>query len=52
MIDAWIIEELRKKEEKDRQEHDRIQIELPTPIYEEPPNTEEDEERGVVVLQL
>lgn len=54
MIDAWIIEELLRKEEEDRQKG--IQIELPIPfIYEEPPiqkKDNEEEERGVVVLEL
>ena len=52
MIDAWIIEEIRKKEEELREDN-RERLELPIPIYEEPPKEDKDDvDRGVIVLQL
>jgi hypothetical protein len=57
MLDPWIIEEILKREETLRREHERVRIELPldAPRSTEqpsiPPKTE-DGERGVIVIDI
>ncbi len=57
MLDPWIIDEIRRREDQRRREQDACQIELP--LYEEhleelPQNRDQHEEpkRGVVVIDL
>ncbi len=56
MLDPWIIEEIRKREERNRRD-ERPMLEIP---LEEPPHVEEDSvvgeeeeiERGVVIVDF
>ena len=57
MLDPWIIDEIRRREDQRRREQDACQIELP--LYEElleesPQHKDQHEEpkRGVVVIDL
>ncbi|MEJ7603877.1 MAG: hypothetical protein WKG01_38710 [Kofleriaceae bacterium] len=58
MLDPWIIEEILKKEENARREHERRPAELPLDRYRDtgerpvvkPPNDEG--QRGVVVIDI
>lgn len=50
MLDAWIIEELKRLEKK-RREVERTQLELPIPEYIDE-EEEEEPQRGVVEIQL
>ena len=57
MLDPWIIDEIRRREDQRRREQDACQIELP--LYEEPleESTQkkdhyEEPKRGVVVIDL
>jgi hypothetical protein len=55
MLDPWIIEEIRRREEEDRQERQRPVIELPLeqPPYPIPQGKPEDtDERGVVIVDF
>ncbi len=59
MLDAFIIEELRRREERDRAQAERPHMELPLhEEREEPAKSEEDDdaekvpERGVIVIDL
>jgi hypothetical protein len=58
MLDPWIIEEIRRREEEERQRQERPVIELPldNPAYRHPSQggREEDTgvERGVVIVEL
>jgi hypothetical protein len=56
MLDPWIIEEIRRREEEERQ-HERPVLEVPleAPVYPVPGPTgrpEEREERGVVIVDF
>ncbi len=58
MLDPWIIEEILKKEEELRREHERIPAELPVPQRRPtgersvvtPPR--EEGERGVMIIDI
>ena len=55
MLDPWIIEEIRRREEEQRERAGRLELPLERPRWEsESPHTpkEEREERGVVVIDL
>ncbi len=56
MLDPWIIEEIRRREEEERQERQRPVIELPLerPPHPVPQGKPEDagEERGVVIVDF
>ena len=52
MLDAWIIEEIRRREERERRE-DRPYLELPLlppPMPDERESRDEKEKRGVVII--
>ena len=55
MLDSWIIEELKKREESLKREREALYVELP--VYADPstdPKTREVEEsqRGIVVIDI
>ena len=58
MLDPWIIEEIRRREEADRHENDRPQLEIPIempryrPSSDALPEPPPGEERGVVILDF
>lgn len=58
MLDAFIIEEIKRRERTRREDRERPVVELPLPSAEDPPRRrgeEEDEDkpkRGVVVIDL
>lgn len=58
MLDAYIIEELRRREEAERVAPERPRLELPVPEpRDEPerrerPTEDEDNPRGVVIIEL
>ena len=55
MLDPWIIEEIRRREEEDRQDRQRPVVELPLehPPYPVPQGKPEDrDERGVVIVDF
>lgn len=57
MLDAFIIEEIKRRERLRREEHERPVAELPLPMPEDRPHRRTDTEdekpsRGVVVIDL
>jgi hypothetical protein len=56
MLDPWIIEEIRRREEEERQERQRPVVELPLeqPPYPTPQGKPDDtrDERGVVIVDF
>ena len=57
MLDPWIIEEILRREEEGRREHERGRVTpLPPPSYREraptPPPAEEDSNRGVYIIDI
>ncbi len=57
MLDAFIIEELRRREEAERSHVDRPRLELPleesqrrAPVRREEPNTNPAPDRGVIII--
>ena len=57
MLDPWIIEEIFRREEERRREEGRSRLEVPqeSPQYsdkEKCPQTNDDSERGVVVIDI
>jgi hypothetical protein len=56
MLDPWIIEEIRRREEEERQERERPVLELPleSPAYPTPTGKPQDsgEQRGVVIVDF
>ena len=57
MLDPWIIEEIRRREEEERQHRERPILEVPleTPAYPPPsgkPADEPEVERGVVIVDF
>ena len=61
MLDPWIIDEILKKEEEQRREHERGRAEIPVDTYREqpqdkprvtPPRQDSENERGVVVIDI
>lgn len=55
MLPPWIIEQIRKREDESRRDNERpalrLPLEEPPPLMPEP-RIEEDEERGVVIIDL
>ena len=52
MLDTWIIEELKRREELEKEES-RPQLELPIPPSDwRPPEKPEDSKRGVCIINL
>lgn len=56
MLDPWIIEEIRRREEERKRDHEvgRLEAPLEPPVYREAPlpPPSEDVERGVTVIDL
>ena len=57
MLDPWIIEEIRRREESERAEHERPVLEIPIEMPHYPnndtrPEPPPGEERGVVILDF
>ena len=57
MLDPWIIEEIRRREERDEQPRERIEIPLESPYQRDGdgpavPEPEKENERGVVIIDL
>ena len=53
MLDPWIIEEIKRREEGTRDEGRRLELPLEKPIYDEGPSTEDSgSDRGVTVIDL
>lgn len=54
MLDPWIIDEIRRREEEQKEERPVLELPLEMPVYKEhggkPPTT--DEERGVVIVEF
>jgi hypothetical protein len=56
MLDPWIIEEIRRREEEEQKERERPVVELPLdhPVHPRPQGKSEEnrDERGVVVVDF
>jgi hypothetical protein len=56
MLDPWIIEEIRRREEEERQHREQPVLEIPMdlPVYPNQgnPNPPPGEERGVVIVDF
>jgi len=57
MLDPWIIEEIRRREEERRREHEvgRVELPLESPKYHDlgtPAPPAEETERGVIVIDM
>jgi hypothetical protein len=56
MLDPWIIDEILKREQEQRQEHERQRAELPieAPIVTpaRPTVTQDEPERGVMIIDI
>jgi hypothetical protein len=66
MLEPWIIEQIRRREEEERRRHERPQLELPVPADPWPPSRRPDErdrpddeqedddapKRGVVIIGI
>ena len=55
MLDPWIIEEIRRREEEDRQRRDErpvLEIPMELPVVVPTGKPPEDEERGVVIVDF
>ena len=57
MLDPWIIEEIRRREEERRREreHGRVELPLESPHYQDggtPAPPADDTDRGVVVIDM
>ena len=55
MLDPWVIEEIKRREEERRREQERVQIPLhqpPLPDGDEATPSKEEKDRGVVVIDL
>lgn len=58
MLDPWIIEEIRRREESREQEEERIEVPVDSPLKRDgeaqrPPEPEEEKpNRGVVIIDL
>ena len=56
MLDPWVIEEIKRREDERRREHEQGRVELPLPMptpegdATKPPK--EDSDRGVTVIDL
>jgi len=55
MLEAWIIDQIRKREQADQGAEERARIETPVPGPSNPPHvtpTEESSDRGVTVIDI
>lgn len=57
MLDPWIIEEIRRREEEKRREREVVHVELPieSPHYQDrgtPAPPAEEVERGVTIIEM
>jgi len=58
MLEPWIIEQIRRREEEERRRSERPQLELPVPLDPRPPARDPDEsdddepKRGVVIIGI
>jgi hypothetical protein len=56
MLDPWIIEEIRRREEERRRDHEAGRVDLPleSPQYQEsgPPAPPTEGDRGVVIIDM
>jgi hypothetical protein len=56
MLDPWIIEEIRRREEEERQHREQrpvLEVPLEIPPYQRPkPEADPGEERGVVIVDF
>ncbi len=54
MLDAFIIEEIRRKRREERERAERPSVQLPLPVFPEVPAQDEEEKpsRGVVIIDL
>ena len=55
MLDPWIIEEIRRREEEDRQRRDErpvLEIPMELPVVVPTGKPEDTEERGVVIVDF
>jgi hypothetical protein len=54
MLDPWIIEEIRRREEEDRRRDERPVLEIPMelPVVVPTGKPEDTEERGVVIVDF
>jgi hypothetical protein len=55
MLDPWIIEEIRRREEERRRDHEsRVELPLEAPKYQDrgTPGAPADSDRGVVIIDM
>ena len=53
MLDPWIIEEIRRREEDSRRREERVELPLESPQYRQPDKKPASEdERGVVIIDI
>lgn len=54
MLDAFIIEEIRRKRREEKERVERPSVQLPLPIFPDvPPHSEEEKpSRGVVIIDM
>ena len=53
MLPPFIIEQIRKREEQERKQYEQPQLELPiTPAPRQKPQGDEEDKRGVIILEL
>jgi hypothetical protein len=56
MLDPWVIEEIKRREDERRREHDQGRVELPihapVPQGDETKPPKEESDRGVTVIDL
>jgi hypothetical protein len=54
VLPPFIIEQIRRREEQERVRHEQPQLELPVdrPAPRTPPTSEEQAERGIVIIEL
>ncbi len=52
MLPPFIIEQIRKREEEERQKHDQPQLDLPLEDLRQPEQKDEEVDRGVVIVDL
>ncbi len=54
MLPPYIIEEIRRRENEQRRQHEAPQIELPLPLVPPPAQSprRDDDDRGVIIIDL
>ncbi|MDR0965379.1 MAG: hypothetical protein LBM75_02545 [Myxococcales bacterium] len=54
MLDAFIIEEIRRKRREEKERTERPSVQLPLPTLPRPPPTRDEEKpsRGVIIIDL